>query len=65
MARKSSKPVSIKAARKKKQETRIYYPLPEGDDWKPDGWSSAWDIILSKLYQVMLDRIAIEEKQAA
>ena len=45
MARKSSKPISIKAARKTKQE-KVAYPKPVGDDWKLRGWDQLWNMLL-------------------
>jgi hypothetical protein len=63
MARK--KPVSIKAARKKKQKTIVAYTKPEGDDWKPDTWKQLWRTLYDAALPYMLEYIQAEQRQAA
>ena len=60
------KPVSIKAARKKKQEkTVITHTRPEGDNWKPDTWKQLWRTLYIEALPFMLEYIRTEQQQAA
>ena len=67
MARKSSKPISIKAARKKNQIAKplIVYTKPEGDDWKPDTWKQLWHTLYDKALPYMLENIQSKQRHAA
>jgi hypothetical protein len=59
------KPVSITAARKKKQQTIVVLVTPEGDDWKPDTWKQLWRTLYDKALPYMLEHARAAQQKAA
>jgi hypothetical protein len=47
------------------EHCNVYHTVdyPEGDDWKPDGWTSMWDMIIAKLRPGVI--AAADKQQAA
>jgi hypothetical protein len=60
------KPVSIKAARKKKQipTKRVAYAKPEGDDWKPLGWDQLWKMLYQEALPFALEYVQTHQHAA-
>ena len=67
MARKSSKPVLIKTARKKKVllAEPVANSKPEGTDWIPATWDKLWDLVYAKALPYIVEYVKAQHEQAA